>query len=109
MGARDTIQARVAAALNRADQLGDASKPFELENSTTQVKTSGRGWREDISMLETDNESVQISDIKFSCLQNELSVTPEIDDILHIGTNEHYIYKVSSDPADATWTMWARG
>lgn len=109
MGLRSEIQAELAAALNDANLLGDISRAFEYEHPTTGVKTPGRGWRTRLSHIETDSESVQVGDLKFKCLTNELAVEPEIDGIIHLEGDEFYIYNVVPSSSDTTWTMYARG
>jgi len=109
MGLRSEVQAELAAALNDPDELGDISRDFTYEHPTTEVKTAGRGWRAKFSQFETDSESVQVGDLKFKCLTNELAVEPEIDGIIHLDGTDYYIYNVVPSSSDTTWTMYARG
>ena len=109
MGIRSEIQTKLAAALNDPNRLGDISRAFEYEHPTTGVRTDGRGWRSSLSDTETDSESVQVGDLKFKCLTNELAVEPEIDGIIHLEGDEFYIYNVAPSSSDTTWTMYARG
>lgn len=109
MGIRSEVQTALAAALNNPDELGDISRDFEYEDPEMQVRTQGRGWRSTIRMFELDDESTHITDLKFKFLQNELAVNPEIDGIIHVDGNPHYIYRVTESSSKATWTVYARG
>ncbi|MFY0752383.1 hypothetical protein [Pseudomonas sp. NFX5] len=129
MGMREEIQAELAESFDDPDGLADAVKPVtgvrkvageydpDLGGETpeTTVTYSGRGVLGGYLSKEIDGSLIQTSDKKLLVLQNELFVSeagvptavpaaPAIGDIV----NGLRVMNVSSDPADATWTVQLR-
>ena len=120
MGLRDEITADIKEAFDT--DLADAVKQFEAfreikgeateedwltntvgTNSTT-LTYGGRGVFGGYSEFEIDNESIMANDVNLTALQDEVTNTPKLDDVI----NGYQVIAVQQDPANVTWTLQLR-
>lgn len=73
-------------------------------NSHTEITYQGRGVFGNFNQSEIDGQSILITDIKLICLQQELTDTPKLDDVI----NGYQVVAVKKDPADVSFTMQLR-
>lgn len=73
------------------------------------VTYSGRGTIQEYESLELQVTEIDITDVKFSCLQIECSGTPEIGDIITLRDRDHRIMTVKPSGTDLKWIMQLRG
>jgi hypothetical protein len=117
MSLRATIQADLAAAFNDPNKLADAVKTFTLTHTdrgvydpvtgtyaTTAISADSRGVFEPSTEKVTD-QNVRYTTTTLTVLQNELTLTPLVDDEVTIGTQVYEVSRVTPDPADATWEL----
>lgn len=120
MGLRDDITADIKEAFNT--DLADAVKPFTgsrtvqgepsvediltntVGSNSTTINYSGRGVFGSYAEIEVDNESIMANDVKLTALQDEVSNTPKLDDVI----NGYQVVAVNQDPASVTWTIQLR-
>lgn len=115
MGLNQEISHDIANAFNT--DLADAVTPFtairqiktdddwlENGNSHTETTYQGRGVFGNFNQSEIDGQSILITDIKLICLQQELTDTPKLDDVI----NGYQVVAIKKDPADVSFTMQLR-
>lgn len=73
-------------------------------NSHTEITYQGRGVFGGYGEIEIDNQSIMANDVKLICLQQELTDTPRLDDVI----NGYQVVAVKKDPADVSFTMQLR-
>lgn len=73
-------------------------------NSHTETTYQGRGVFGNFNQSEIDGQSILITDIKLICLQQELTDTPKLDDVI----NGYQVVAVKKDPADVSFTVQLR-
>lgn len=103
--------------------LQDAVKPFQgervgvegeydVETGTTPSSTisyTGRGVFDSYNDYEIQSTQIDITDVKLTCLQEEVTNTPIIDDVIIAQGIRRSVINISPDPADATWVIQLRG
>ena len=120
MGLHNDITADIKEAFNT--DLADAVKPFTgsrtvqgepsiediltntVGSNSTTINYSGRGVFSSYAEIEVDNESIQMNDVKLIVLQDEVSNTPKLDDVI----NDYQVVAVNQDPASVTFTIQLR-
>lgn len=116
MGLRDDVQADIAEAFD--DDLADAVTNFAASRTVigdtldpvtgTYTKTTtaydGRGVFGAYAAHEIDGQHIQRADVKLTALQNEVTDTPAIDDII----DGYAVINVAHDPAGAAWSLQLR-
>jgi len=75
----------------------------------TNVTYTGRGVASSYNDFEIQASQVDINDIKFICLQSEVTIKPQIDDVITQDGKQRNVLTVASDPASATWVVQLRG
>lgn len=120
MGLRDEIQADIAEAFN--DDLADAVHPFTCDrvvNSNWNPKTNtsedvveryeGRGVLfGSYNQYEILTLGVLATDKKATVLQNEVSMTPKIDDEWSTAQGTFRVIHIKQDPISASWKCQLR-
>ena len=120
MGLYDEISADIKAAFDT--DLSDAVTQFEafrevkgqatiddwltntVSNTDTTLTYGGRGVFGGYSEIEIDNQSIMANDVKLTCLQDEVSQVPWLDDII----NGYRVVAIQQDPASVSWTIQLR-
>ena len=120
MGLHDEITADIKEAFNT--DLADAVQPFTgsrtvqgepsiediltntVGSNSTIINYSGRGVFGSYSEFEVDGEAIKANDVKLTPLQDEVSNTPKLDDVI----NAYHVVAVSQDPASVTFTIQLR-
>ena len=120
MGIYSDITADIKDAFNT--DLADAVKPFTgsrivqgepsiediltntVGSNSTTINYSGRGVFSSYKELEVDNESIMANDVKLTALQDEVSNTPKLDDVI----NGYQVVAVNQDAASVTYTIQLR-
>lgn len=120
MGLRDEVTADIKDAFNT--DLVDAVKPFTgsrtmqgepsiediltntVGSNSTTINYSGRGVFSSYAEIEIDNESIMANDVKLTALQDEVSNTPKLDDVI----NDYQVVAVNQDPASVTFAIQLR-
>lgn len=120
MGLRDEVTADIKDAFNT--DLADAVKPFTgsrtiqgepsiediltntVGSNSTIINYSGRGVFSSYAEIEVDNESIQMNDVKLIVLQDEVTDTPKLDDVI----NGYQVVAVNQDPVSVTFTIQLR-
>ena len=120
MGLRDEITADIKEAFDT--DLVDAVKPFTgsrtvqgepsiediltntVGSNSTIINYSGRGVFGGYSEFEIDNESIMANDVNLTALQDEITDTPKVDDVI----NGYQVVAVQQDPASVTYTIQLR-
>lgn len=70
----------------------------------------GKGFVEDYEENRIDGDSIRVGDRRIMILANTMKgVTPNPQDIVNIEGRSYHVISVKRDPADATWSMQARG
>lgn len=75
------------------------------DNTGTQSTYTGRGVFGNYHAHEIDGQSISIHDVKLICLADELTDTPQIDDII----NGMRVLSVNKDPANVSYILQLRG
>lgn len=70
---------------------------------------TGRGTLEDYTIEEQQATQIEISDMKLSALQAEVTNSPKIDDIITVDGQNRRVMNVSPDGVKAMWIMQLRG
>lgn len=70
---------------------------------------TGRGTLEDFTTEEKQVMDIDISDVKLSALQDEVTGIPEIGDLIAIDNQTKRILSVGKDSVEANWIMHLRG
>tara|TARA_B100000700_G_scaffold189815_1_gene209178 strand:- start:44674 stop:45027 length:354 start_codon:yes stop_codon:yes gene_type:complete len=111
---QDKINAKVPKAFD--GKLGDAVRPFAgmreiageydpaTGTSTTVVAYSGRGVFGSFRQEEVDSQHLLATDVKLTCLQNEVTDTPAVDDEI----SGYAVINVRQDPAASIWIVQLR-
>lgn len=118
---RDEIQSELAEAFN--DDLADAVDMFTCERvqggeydpitetmkDSSVITYSGRGvlfgsYQKDL----VKPDDYQADDAKATLLQNELTATPEIDDVWVTSKGGFKIVNIGADPTDSIWKVQLR-
>ena len=120
MGLRDEITADIKEAFNT--DLADAVQPFTgirtvqgepsiediltntVGSNSTTINYSGRGVFSSYAEIEVDNESIQMNDVKLIALQDEVTNTPKLDDVI----NGYQVVAVNQDPSSTIWNLQLR-
>ena len=120
MGLHDDITADIKEAFNT--DLADAVQPFTgsrtvqgepsiediltntVGSDSTIINYSGRGVFGSYAEIEVDNESIQMNDVKLIVLQDEVTDTPKLDDVI----NGYQVVAVNQDPVSVTFTIQLR-
>ena len=120
MGLHDEITADIKEAFNT--DLADAVKLFTgsrtvqgepsiediltntVGSNSTIINYSGRGVFGSYSEFEVDGEAIKANDVKLTALQDEVSNTPKLDDVI----NGYQVVAVNQDAASVTWTIQLR-
>lgn len=115
MGLRDDIQADIAEAFD--DDLADAVRsftgsretagsydPISGTTTTTVTNYAGRGVFGGYSVQEVDGQHILATDTRLTCLQNELTDTPQEGDTV----DGMEVVRIQKDPAAATWKLTLR-
>lgn len=116
MGLRDDLAADIGAAFDT--DLADAVTAFTGKRVTGQgtydplteewtpgeTTYTGRGVFGSFSIEMVDGIQILRTDIKLTALQNEVTDTPVMDDVI----NGLVVKGVAQDPASATWTLQLR-
>ena len=120
MGLRDEVTADIKEAFNT--DLADAVQPFTgsrtvqgepsiediltntVGSNSTIINYSGRGVFSSYAEIEVDNESIQMNDVKLIVLQDEVTDTPKLDDVI----NGYQVVAVNQDPASVTFNIQLR-
>ncbi|EOH1988414.1 hypothetical protein ACLWP4_001246 [Campylobacter jejuni] len=120
MGLRDEVTADIKEAFDT--DLADAVKPFTgsrtvqgepsiediltntVGSNSTIINYSGRGVFSSYAEIEVDNESIQMNDVKLIVLQDEVTDTPKLDDVI----NGYQVVAVNQDPVSVTFTIQLR-
>ncbi|MCP3665746.1 MAG: hypothetical protein GY696_25165 [Gammaproteobacteria bacterium] len=119
MGLRNTVQIAVGLAFD--NDLSDAVKTFTYKsvtgaaynpanggNTPTYSSVSSRGVFDRYSLDELHMAGITPEDIKVLILQNELSVTPDVDDIIVYNTIQYKVISRRRDPAEVAWELQCR-
>ena len=75
----------------------------------TDTTYTGRGIFSAFNDFEIQASQVDINDIKLICLQAEVTLKPQVDDIIVQDGKERNVLSVKEDPASATWIVQLRG
>ena len=120
MGLHDDITADIKEAFNT--DLADAVQPFTgsrtvqgepsiediltntVGSNSTIINYSGRGVFSSYAEIEVDNESIQMNDVKLIVLQDEVTDTPKLDDVI----NGYQVVAVNQDPSSTIWNLQLR-
>ena len=120
MGLHDEITADIKEAFNT--DLADAVQPFTgsrtvqgepsiediltntVGSNSTIINYSGRGVFGSYSEFEVDGEAIKANDVKLTALQDEVSNTPKLDDVI----NGYQVVAVNQDPSSTIWTLQLR-
>lgn len=115
MGLRYSIQSDIAAAFDT--DLSDAVQSFTATRTaqgaydpatgtvSEQVTTyTGRGVFGAFKVSEADGQNILATDVKLTALQNELTDTPKINDVI----DSKAVVSINQDPAGATYTLALR-
>lgn len=73
------------------------------------ITYTGRGTLEDYTIEEQQATQIEISDMKLSALQAEVTNSPKIDDIITVDGQNRRVMNVSPDGVKAMWIMQLRG
>ena len=73
------------------------------------VVYGGRGVIGEWEEAELQATEIDITDVKFSCLQIECSDEPMIGDLITLRGKKHRIFSVQPSPTDLKWVMGLRG
>ncbi len=119
MGLRQSLQDSVAAAFD--DDLADAVQSFTIkraassvydtllgENVITYITADSRGVFDKFTKSELVYDGVKPEDFKLIVLQNEMSISPEIDDLIVESLNIYKIISFKKDPANVAWEIQCR-
>ena len=120
MGLHDEVTADIKEAFDT--DLADAVKPFTgsrtvqgepsiediltntVGSNSTIINYSGRGVFGSYAEIEIDNESIMANDVKLTALQDEVTNTPKLDDVI----NGYQVVAVNQDSASVTFTIQLR-
>lgn len=105
------------------NQLTDAVTPFTATRKGLQgeydpitdsyessdIEYSGRGVFESYKDFEVQATQIDITDVKLTCLQSEVTNTPQIDDVITADEQSRRIVNVSQDPTSSIWIIQLRG
>ena len=87
---------------------GQATEEDWLTNTVTNtdatIEYNGRGVFGSYAEIEVDNESIMANDVKLTALQDEVSNTPKLDDVI----NGYQVVAVNQDPTTVTYTIQLR-
>jgi len=112
------IQDKVSKAFDTS--LADAVNSFILQkkvstfnsalNTVTDIVTeyTSRGVFARYKITNLNDTHIMPNDVKLIILQNELAITPEVDDIVIQQDKKYLVKHVKQDPIAATWTLQCR-
>lgn len=116
MGARDDIQTQLGTAFDT--DLLDAVSTLSLVtvtpavydptlsvNAPSEILHSTRGIFIEYGSRELINQAMEPTQIAVLILQNEVDVTPKIDDYIQQGTIRYKIVSVMKDPFNSIWEI----
>ena len=91
-------------------KVSDAGNYDPATGSITQntIAYTTRGAVTNYDIGEIDNISILNTDTKVTIIQDELSATPEVDDILSFDGSDHKIVSIMADPSNAIWVIQCR-
>lgn len=87
---------------------GETFDPLTNSVSYVNLDYNTRGVIGEFELEEINNSSVMPNDVRAIILQNELTETPEIDDLLISNLGTFKIVKVMQDPANVIWGLQCR-
>lgn len=70
---------------------------------------SGRGTVRDYNDFEIQATQIDITDLRLSVLQTEITEEPRIDDIIHIQGQDRRVMRVSPSSTNLKWVLQLRG
>lgn len=70
---------------------------------------SGRGTVRDYNDFEIQSTQVDITDLRLSVLQSEVTAEPRVDDIIHIQGQDRRVMRVSPSSTNLKWVLQLRG
>lgn len=73
------------------------------------VNYEGRGIFDNYSDFEIQATQIDITDVKLTCLQAEVTSAPIVDDVIIAEGISRRVQNVGQDPAHATWVIQLRG
>lgn len=73
------------------------------------VNYTGRGIFGSYSTLEIQATQIDITDVKLTCLQIEVTQSPKVDDIIKADGQDRRVLAVSQDPSQSIWILQLRG
>lgn len=73
------------------------------------VNYTGRGIFGSFNNEEIQATQIDITDVKLTCLQIEVTGSPKIDDIIVADGQDRRVMNVSQDPSRSIWILQLRG
>lgn len=103
---RDTVTSFTA---TRKGEGGSYDPVEDQYVGSPDVNYAGRGIFGSFNNEEIQATQIEITDVKLTCLQIEVTQPPKVDDIIKADGQDRRVLAVSQDPSHSIWILQLRG